>query len=107
LARDFWINFAHLRFLRCSWRALKLEELPQEHHSLDTFATTDSIDEAPQMTDILQAWVEPGVKRLDRLVIQGNYQSFTCNDVVQGLMKQLASNGTKLLSPKGKCWNEI
>jgi hypothetical protein len=110
LPQDFWSTFAHLKLLRCSWRLFKFEGLPPQHHPLETFVVTDSIEEMFQITDILEVWVaEPGIKHLDQLVVHGTYLEghfIKWNEPVQELIRQLANKGTKLLSPEGKCWNE-
>jgi len=110
LPQDFWSTFPHLKLLRCSWRLFKPQILPPQHHPLETFVVTDSIEETFQIADILQLWTdEPGIKHLDQLVVHGtylDYQLFKGNETVQVLMQQLASKGTKLVSPKGRCWNE-
>jgi hypothetical protein len=106
---DFWETFVNLKLLRCSMGRVQLDRVPEQHHPIECFVLTDSVEQAAQLCNVLRPWVEGhNVKVLKRIVLYGYFLTKGYHLCEKGelpqLIEQLRRNGTRLVNPAGKSW---
>jgi hypothetical protein len=106
---DFWETFINLKLLRCSFGRIQIERVPEQHHPIECFVLTDSVEQATQLCNVLRPWVEGhNVKVLKRIVLYGYFLTKGYHLCEKGelpqLIEQLRRNGTRLINPAGKSW---
>ena len=106
---DFWEIFVNLKLLRCSLGRIQVDRVPEQHHPIECFVLTESIEQATQICNVLRPWVEGrNVKVLKTIVLYGYFLTKGYHLCEKGelprLIERLRRNGTRLVNPAGKSW---